>query len=94
MQLTPECMDLLNRILTPKEEDRITIPEIERHPWCVLMIGRPPDNIRVRLCPCSRDTCLIPCLCCCCMSHFLRWACTAHAPTSSHVVREGSCSST
>jgi len=34
-QLTPECMDLLNRILTPKEEDRITIPEIVRHPWCV-----------------------------------------------------------
>jgi len=28
-------MDLLNRILTPKEEDRITIPEIVRHPWCV-----------------------------------------------------------
>lgn len=26
--------DLLDHILVPKEEERITIPEIEAHPWC------------------------------------------------------------
>lgn len=26
-------MDLLNRILVPNEDERITIPEIEQHPW-------------------------------------------------------------
>ena len=26
-------MDLLNRILVPNEDERITIPEIEKHPW-------------------------------------------------------------
>lgn len=35
LQLSPEVKDLLDRILVPKEEERITIPEIEAHPWCV-----------------------------------------------------------
>lgn len=35
LQLSPEVKDLLDRILVPKEEDRITIPEIEAHRWCV-----------------------------------------------------------
>jgi hypothetical protein len=34
LQLSPEVRDLLDRILVPKEEERITIPEIEQHPWC------------------------------------------------------------
>lgn len=33
LQLSPEVRDLLDRILVPKEEERITIPEIEAHPW-------------------------------------------------------------
>lgn len=33
LQLSTECMDLLNRILVPNEDERITIPEIEQHPW-------------------------------------------------------------
>ncbi len=33
MQLSPEVRDLLDHILVPKEEERITIPEIEAHPW-------------------------------------------------------------
>lgn len=32
-KLSPEVRDLLDRILVPKEEERITIPEIEAHPW-------------------------------------------------------------
>lgn len=35
LQLSPEVKDLLDRILVPKEEDRITIPDIEAHRWCV-----------------------------------------------------------
>ena len=27
--------DLLDHILVPREEERITIPEIEAHSWCV-----------------------------------------------------------
>lgn len=34
LQLSPEVRDLLDHILVPKEEERITIPEIEAHPWC------------------------------------------------------------
>ena len=34
-QLSPEVRDLLDHILVPKEEERITIPDIEAHPWCV-----------------------------------------------------------
>lgn len=34
LQLSPEVRDLLDRILVPKEEERITIPAIEQHPWC------------------------------------------------------------
>ena len=62
VQLTPECMDLLNRILTPKEEDRITIPEIERHPWCVACQHRHRANLAVALVNQDRHALLH---CCC-----------------------------
>lgn len=32
-KLSPEVRDLLNHILVPSEEERITIPEILNHPW-------------------------------------------------------------
>jgi serine/threonine-protein kinase SRK2 len=32
-KLSAEVKDLLDHILVPKEEERITIPEIEAHPW-------------------------------------------------------------
>lgn len=32
-RLTPECVDLLNRIFVVDESKRITIPEIREHPW-------------------------------------------------------------
>ena len=38
-QLSPEVRDLLDHILVPKEEERITIPEIEAHPWCAPFSG-------------------------------------------------------
>ena len=41
LQLSPEVRDLLDRILVPKEEERITIPEIEAHPWCVCCVPGP-----------------------------------------------------
>ena len=31
-----QCRDLLNKILVPEPSKRITIPEIQRHPWCDL----------------------------------------------------------
>lgn len=31
--MSPECVDLLDRIFTIKEKDRITISEIRQHPW-------------------------------------------------------------
>jgi len=36
LQLSPECKDLLNRIFVIDAKKRITIEDIERHPWCAL----------------------------------------------------------
>lgn len=33
LQLSPECKDLLNRIFVIDAKKRITIEDIERHPW-------------------------------------------------------------
>ncbi len=33
-QLSPEVRDLLDRILVPDEKERITVPQIQAHPWC------------------------------------------------------------
>ena len=32
-QLTPECMDLLNKIFVIDQNQRITVPNIKAHPW-------------------------------------------------------------
>lgn len=32
-QLTPECMDLLNKIFVVDQNQRITVPNIKAHPW-------------------------------------------------------------
>lgn len=36
LQLSPECKDLLNRIFVIDAKKRITIEDIERHPWCAV----------------------------------------------------------
>lgn len=33
LQLTPECIDLLDRILHVDPNQRLRIPEIQAHPW-------------------------------------------------------------
>lgn len=33
-QLSPEVRDLLDRILVPDEKERITVAQIQAHPWC------------------------------------------------------------
>ena len=33
IKVSKECRDLLSKILVDKPEKRITIPEIQRHPW-------------------------------------------------------------
>ena len=45
LQLSPEVRDLLDRILVPKEEERITIPEIEAHPWYRIGSLRCPRHV-------------------------------------------------
>ena len=32
--ISPECRDLLQRILVGNPDDRLTIDQIQRHPWC------------------------------------------------------------
>ena len=32
-QLSPECMDLLNKIFVINQDQRITVPNIKAHPW-------------------------------------------------------------
>lgn len=33
---SPECRDLLQRILVGNPDERLTIDQIQRHPWCAL----------------------------------------------------------
>ena len=33
--ISPECKDLLARILTVDPRRRITVQQIQQHPWCV-----------------------------------------------------------
>ena len=33
LQLSPDCQDLLTRIFHINEDERITVAEIEEHPW-------------------------------------------------------------
>ena len=33
--VSPECQDLLRRILVAEPERRITMEQIQRHPWCL-----------------------------------------------------------
>ncbi len=33
VKVSKECRDLLSHILVPDPANRITIPEIQRHPW-------------------------------------------------------------
>ena len=32
--ISPECRDLLQRILVGNPDERLTIDQIQRHPWC------------------------------------------------------------
>lgn len=34
LQLSPECKDLLNKIFVIDAKKRISIEQIEKHPWC------------------------------------------------------------
>lgn len=45
LQLTDEVKDLVNRILVPHSEQRITIEGIMQHPWYLKNL---PDELRVR----------------------------------------------
>ncbi|XP_049850993.1 probable serine/threonine-protein kinase MARK-C [Schistocerca gregaria] len=42
--LTPECVDLLTRMLCLAEKDRITLEEIKTHPWILKDYDEPPPS--------------------------------------------------
>ena len=46
--LSPELRDLLSRLLCPDEKARISVEEIQRHPWmsCTLDDGSTPDDVQ------------------------------------------------
>ena len=62
VKVSEQCRDLLSKILVDKPEKRITIPEIQKHPW--YLEDLPPgvaemnDNLpvpgpEVQVCPCQ-----------------------------------------
>ncbi len=64
-RISPECKDLIQRILVGEPERRLSIREIQEHPWCAAREWRrlqrraapaPVNSVRVS-CSCS---CLVP----------------------------------
>ena len=43
-KISPECKDLLQLILVADPDQRLTIEQIQRHPWCA-----PKDNVTTLL---------------------------------------------
>lgn len=69
VKVSKECRDLLSHILVPDPANRITIPEIQRHPWyCKDLppgvaemndnLPVPTTGIQVCAAPCSSHDCL------------------------------------
>lgn len=48
-KLTPECKDLLNRIFVIDASKRITISQIERHPWYNMPLPPPYSSVMKKL---------------------------------------------
>ena len=45
LPITPECKDLMRRMLVPDAACRITIPDLLKHPWFLTNL---PDELKVR----------------------------------------------
>ena len=83
-QLSPEVRDLLDHILVPKEEERITIPEIEAHPWCAsqgfsglsVLLGMHQRRLVTCSCHCA------PAMCCIALRTKMQVGHLSYPPTS------------
>ena len=76
VKVSKECRDLLSHILVPDPANRITIPEIQRHPWyCKDLppgvaemndnLPVPTTGIQVRAASCAIDpqnACILACM--------------------------------
>ena len=52
-RISPECRDLIQRILVREPEHRLTVQQIQEHPWC----ARLPTFDIVGVVERSADTC-------------------------------------
>ena len=53
--LSPECLDLFNRVFTIDEGSRITIPGIKAHPWYTRPLVEPYASAAERLAQRQRE---------------------------------------
>ena len=44
-RISPECRDLVTRILVGDPDERLTIAQIQRHPWCAQYSGILKQNV-------------------------------------------------
>ena len=43
-RISPECRDLIQRILVREPDQRLTIQQIQEHPWCARLLSAFPSG--------------------------------------------------